>query len=633
MAQYPVRLYINSGFNTVNIPDSPALLESLPESQKLDVDPVFIVSDRQQTQLIVKATKEQVENVDYCKLGNWYYSVTPQTPLNDNAQPLEINSDGFLSAGGIRLDSSGNVTTHFDTLDGVISRSTVAQDDWGEYTEADPLCAPQDPLNITTEWLNATGGKTADGITGDPIFREATVFLTHQAAGPGGVFAITYTDSETGETVTVPGTVPLPYVTGVGPQKTDFKFDGVSKTNGTEVFVVNDETKAEDQTLTAGQTIEAGTNAIRSLGQESGSIIHQWTVPKEFLDGIDIPSGGRMGITGADNVNYGTDQIIDSISGVSNGIIKSTITPNYAIVKNKRVLYGDYNKYGIMTCAGNSGEFNPEEITTESAAPSISFKADPRPDGNPYYRFTTINNNTEFWRNALAGSKWENVPLIYQGASANALTRLNFNNQRKIAELNKSQYEENYNLTQLGNMVQMGTGALEGLAGAAAGDASQMFKGFGTAINAGVGGFTANIQKKQYMERYNAEKANELSGLYQQTEVYAPTVNFPYNADMLRDVHKNGILLYKYQLSDRDIARIDKLLTMYGYKHQEVLTLSCLYRHTKFDYVACSNVSITGLPRWWNEEIADQLKNGVRIWHVLPNSSAYNDNPVREGAS
>lgn len=625
MAQYSVRLYINSGFNTVNIPDSPALLESLPESQKLDVNPVYIVSDRQQTQLIVKATKEQVENVDYCKLGNWYYAVTPQTPLNDNTQPLELNSDGLLSAGGIWLDSTGHVTSHFDIIDGVISRSTVAQDQWGEYTEEDPLCAPQEPLKIVTEWIDPPDtGKVPESISGDPILIESTVDLCSQGMSAKGK---TYTDSETGKNVTVPRTYPIK--TSQEDFTTSFEIDGSTKTNGTEIFIKNDTAKAtgSSNASEAGTVIDKGMANIRSIGIENGSIISQYRLPREFFGGCTVTYPFATGDQDAD-----TAQRISLIKGVS-GELTPSISPNYATVKNKRVLYGGYNKYGLMTCAGNSGEFDPEEITEENTPPAIAYKSDPRAKGKPYYRFATINSNTEFWRNAIAGSDWENVPLVYQGASGSALTRLNFDNQRKIAELNKSQYEENYGIQQIANGLQTGAGLLQAFGGASAGDASQMSQGISSAINGAVGLFTAGIQKKQYMERYNAEKANELSGLYQSTTVYTPTVNFPYNADILRDIHNNGVLLYKYQMSDRDIARIDKLLTMYGYRHQEVLTPSCFYRHTKFDYVACSNVSITGLPRWWNEEISGQLKNGVRIWHVLPNSDAYNDNPVRKGAS
>lgn len=139
-----------------------------------------------------------------------------------------------------------------------------------------------------------------------------------------------------------------------------------------------------------------------------------------------------------------------------------------------------------------------------------------------------------------------------------------------------------------------------------------------------------NVLSQDQAERmYRIEKANELSELYQATDVYAPTVNFPYNADILRDVKGNGVLIYKYRMSDNDVKRIDKLLTMYGYQTNEQLTPSNFGRRKHFDYVACKSISVTGLPKWWCDDIATMLKVGVRVWHELPNTDAYKNNPIR----
>ena len=173
--------------------------------------------------------------------------------------------------------------------------------------------------------------------------------------------------------------------------------------------------------------------------------------------------------------------------------------------------------------------------------------------------------------------------------------------------------------------------AAAGLQGAAAGGAPGAIVGaVGAGITSGIGIAQTMVSYDQYFEKYNQEKANELSGLYQSTNVYAPTVNFPYDADILRDVKGNGVLVYKYHMSANDTKRVDKLLTMYGYKNAEPLTLENFQRRKYFDYVACSTVSVTGdYPRWLLDDIADELKNGIRIWHTKPDSSAYNNNPVR----
>lgn len=647
---YSVTLYKNSGYNVINIPDTPARLAADATLQTLPS--INILQNRRLNQVLVACENADAEQADYIKIGNMYYAITDFKMQSTTTCLFQIVEKPLLSVGGVSK-STGGAEANFDILDGITSRCTVKDDSWGAYTSEDPLTAPQEPLQLQTEWLGETTGRNFENIGGDPIFVETTVNLPLQAAGPEGCFATVYKDEETQETVTVPETVGLPYVEGVGPQKTDFSFAGATKSNGTAVNIKNDLYTSDDTTISAGMTVQAGMNAIRSLGQESGSIINQWTIPTKFIESISVRHPGALShIEVIDNeettVYDGTDQVVTTITG-RESILASNISPDYAAVKNKRVLYGDYNKYGMITCAGNSAEFKPEDLGGESA-PSVSYKVDPRPKGKPYYRFTTINGSTEFWRNALAGSEWENVPLIYQGASGSALTRLNFDNERAIKSLQKQQYDDNYLLRQAQNVAGFADSAVGAVTGGMTGTAlnrqagsltnsqQAQFSGAMSQMDTGVGGMFSSlvnigataVQQQQYGQIYAAQKANELSSLYQSTTVYAPTVNFPYNADTLRDIEGNGVLIYKYHMSTNDTKRVDKLLTMYGYKTAEPLTLENFQRRQKFDYVACSNVTVTGdYPKWLLDDIADELKNGIRIWHTKPDSAAYDNNPVR----
>lgn len=614
MASYNVRLYSNTGFNGVNIPDSPALLN---KCDYIDLDnPVMILQNRGLTEVIVKATWAQVENVDYVKIGDWYYSVPAggAKMVSVDTCRLALISDPITSAHGFTVAANGTVTTNFDILDGITQRCTVKSDAWGEYTSIDPLIVPQRPLNVVTMWGVPNKSES------DYIFLESTINVPAQG---GDNAATTYTDKETGEVVTVPRTIAANDPESGSDCRTFFNIDGETVSDGTAIFQVNDSTKPDGATVTAGQAIERGLQKAQALGIAQGSILNQWRVPGTFISQVNKQYS-------IGNTKGNALQKIQAISGISGGSFSAGISPDYATVKNKRLLYGIYNKYGMITCAGNSAEFSPEDLGGENT-PTVDFKADPRPNGKPYYRFHSINNNTDFWRNCLAGSEWENVPLVYQGAAGSALNRLNFDNDRKIKSLDKSQYEENYAYKQIDT-------ALNGLQNMTSAASSGMLTG---GVVGGILGATASafntswqmvendVARNQYEQSYRAQKANELSGLYQSTDVYAPSVNFPYNADILRDVKNNGVLIYKYELNPADISRIDTLLTMYGYQTAERLTPSNFGRRKHFDYVSCSTVSITGLPKWWCEEIATQLKVGVRVWHELPNTSAYSNNPIR----
>lgn len=611
MASYKVTLFKNTGLNGVNTVDNISVLNNATHFTVPDVE---LMQDRNLGHIDVEATFTQCEDCDYCIVGSECYSI-PEGGINAKTEAvteITLLSDPFLSAGGITVSDSGAVTARFDILDGVTSRCTVKDDSWGAYTTEDPLTAPQEPLRIQTEWLNSESSTT------DHVLTETTIDLIATMGQGSGV---TYTDDDTKETVTVPETIPaLDF--------TSYSIDGTQIQSAyTKVYDRTDGTQVDGAVGTAKDNISSGLQYINALGVAQGSVLNQWKVPSKFA----TETKSNMGVTvGTTAVEY-TDQRVADIAGVS-GNLSSGISPDYATVKNKRVLYGDYNKYGMITCAGNSAEFKPEDLENGTeTAPSISYKADPRPKGKPYYRFTVINGDTEFWRNALPGSEWENVPLVYQGASGSALTRLNFDNERAMKSLQADQYKENFQFTMFNDSMQgiektlgaaIAGGAVGGVPGAIAG-------GVSTGIMQGVNIAQDMTGYDQYFERYNQQKANELSGLYQATTVYAPTVNFPYNADILRDVKGNGVLIYKYRMSANDAKRVDKLLTMYGYRTAEPLTLANFGRRKHFDYVACSTISITGLPKWRCDAIAQQLKVGVRIWHELPNTDAYDDNPVR----
>ena len=102
------------------------------------------------------------------------------------------------------------------------------------------------------------------------------------------------------------------------------------------------------------------------------------------------------------------------------------------------------------------------------------------------------------------------------------------------------------------------------------------------------------------------------------------------NAEFMRDFYGNGVLVYRYIYSQNDINRIDKLLTMYGYKYSKPLELTDFTNRKNFNFVLSRNVTLSGYSKWINNALAEQIANGVRIWHVLPDNSYYTNNPVKE---
>lgn len=606
--------------------------------------------------------------------------VTNVQMMSTESARLSLLPDFITSSGGLKDPS-------FTILDGITDRATVAKSDdtWGAYTEEDPLLTPNNALQLVTEWetvpANDAFGERL-GIAGDPVFIESTIDFADQLLNSEGK---EYKD-ESGGTCTVPKTY-------TNRNRTEYSIQGSDEewSNGTALYNRDDTTAlTPDGEGTSDfkrcysnvEVIKEGMAQVRALGVEGG-IINQWTVPKSMIGAIEVSDSKKYPddytATGSSTSVSATDTVYTKVTGATGTITPgSTLASGYASPKNLRVMYGKNNSYGIMTTAGNSMEAKPEELMSTEGTPTIDFGADPRPSGKPYYRFHSINGDTDFWRNCIAGSQWANVPFVYQGASGTVLNRLNYENQRYIenvanqyagAKRQQQAVETNQALEaqrqlqnagiggMFGNAISSGFGASNAIGsspsvGSILGmgssnvtvDARYVGGLIGSAINSFANGMSAGIgqaynqqqmqnaqvdytlDSNQLQAMYEAQRENELSQLYVNNLVYTPTVQFPYNADILRDVKENGVLIYKYRLSDADVSRLDRILTMYGYKETETLTTGNFNRRSKFDYVSCATISVGGLPKWYNDGIAAQLKAGIRIWHILPTPSAYNDN-------
>lgn len=601
MASYNVVLYLNTGFSAINVPDSPATLAGA--GTIVNAPAIHVLQNIFLSQVDIATSWSVAESVDYLSIGDFYYSVTGVQMLSESTVRFYIVPDFITSAGGF---------DRLSILDGITSRATVDSDDFGAYTDEDPLTAPQKPLVLYGQWMaEAQGGTT---------YIQTTLDLKKQNDNREGE---TYTDAETGEDVTTPKLYSITTT-----QQTSVSISGAGTDDGA--------TGLTDGTAYYIESLDALGGRAQARGLTEGAIIAQWKVPDSYATyTADDADGSR----------------ITALIGV-----RATAPIAYpyeydTTVQNKRVLYGQYNRYGIITAAGNSMECTPEDLRygTTDTQPTLERRVDPRPDGKPYYRFLSVNGNSDFWRNCISGDNWATVPLVYTQAAGSTLTRLNFNNRRRVESALASQYTEQNKVDRFNSFVENMTGGLiharttantyTARAQKAGISASNSAIGIGAAavgnlISGGINYSIANEQSLRELENYRTNyaiaKANELSELYQATDVYEPQVVFPYNSSIIRDVKGNGVFAYRYEYAPEDIARIDKLLTMYGYKETEPLTTANFSRRTYFDYVECSTVTVTGLPKWHCEGISAQLTNGVRIWHTKPDASHYSSNPIKE---
>ena len=138
MANFGCRVWSNTGFNSINIPDSPALLNAIPYA---DFPTLDLNQERFLGSVRIKANWDSVKNADYCRVGNFYYTIENINMTSPDVAVLTLTPDYITSVGGV----SG-----LNILDGTTQRVHVSDDTYGAYGESDPLTAPSRPLELET---------------------------------------------------------------------------------------------------------------------------------------------------------------------------------------------------------------------------------------------------------------------------------------------------------------------------------------------------------------------------------------------------------------------------------------------------------------------------------------------------
>lgn len=599
-----VRLYYETGFNAVNIPDSPALLETMTHA---DFPALDILQGEHLSYVNVKATRAQVKNADYMRLTDgtdtFYYIVEDFTMTSTDVAMLSIAMDYFTTHGGV---------TGIKFLDGIVERHhvAVADDKYGAYTEDDPMLIPSKELEF--DEVSLFTDMVTEGTTKSHIILETTLDMKEISTNAN---ALDYTTAG-GDSVTVP------------------LVNATKKVSAVNVYVdANDPSALTKEFITPktvycdadNENVIAAIGRARSLGVEDG-ILNSYIIPDAAVVTYD---------NGKD-----ADGNIASLTG-AHKFENTDMNFEYATVNNKRVLYGSLNSFMLVSPAnGNSVTFKPEDIAYNSfgdmtTAPRVCMNTDPRPDGRPYFRFEYYKgNNYDFFLNALRGMEWANAPLVYQRRSGSWQAKLQH-------DATTGMLEREQNLAQTANKIQAAIGFMgagKQVTNFAGMERQQAFEpAMGTNYNLGSMGFdigmdfvnagmNASLAKRQtemhFKDAFLQEAIGYVSGM-----VVAPDLRFAMS-ETLRDFRGNGCIVYRYRPQTSDIEKLDKVLTMYGYKdtnvlpgHEEYMT-----NRSKFNYLKAYGVSVAGnKPKWLRDGVAMQLSVGTRIWHVKPDASAYTD--------
>lgn len=591
-----VRLYQNTGFDIINAPATPSLLDSFTY---VDIPAINALQITRLSSVCIKATEDQVTNADYCRISdgthNAYYAVVDYHMEKPDTCTLSIVMDNMLTAGGI-------TGANWDVLDGITERHHVAtaNDTLFAYTEDDPLLVPSKPLEVHFE--KAIDGKATSAVTGLTVI-EATVPLDKLGDTTATPEAVAY-ETTNGEQCVVPDIPQLSTYSTATMQITP---------NGSDENTINPAIAYYDGTETK---IQKGLARARSLGIETGTVISQVIIPTIYCTSTRDATTKQFTKLGGTTVQ-------------GNLIADAKFNYQYGTVHNKRVYAGICNKYGIISIgSGNSAEFNPEDIYhSGDTHPLVYAISDPRPSGKPYFRYQYYKGDTSnFWLNCIAGLNWQNVPLVYTNKSGSEIDTIRFQTDQSIKDENAI---VNGVQTFLGNPTgKTPRSFIPGVLSGIHQNGLALGMDFAQTIYGQEGTYTAadlaGISPVYDVARMRANASNqELQEFNISQNIVAPQLMFP-RSEGLRDFAGNGCFVYKYYLATSDLAKFDKILTMFGYRITEPLTKDMFNVRSKFNYIKAKGVSIGGsLPKWLREGMAQELAIGKRFWKVAPDKTIY----------
>lgn len=133
------RLYYDTGFNSINVPDSEATLVkasgNIRTFSTMDILQRYFLS-----KITIRAFEDDIINADYLKIYDEnneskyaFYSIYGYTMTSGDVNGLVVVMDPLLSCGGIE---------NIEFLDGMTRRHHVSNDVFGAYQEDDPLLIP-----------------------------------------------------------------------------------------------------------------------------------------------------------------------------------------------------------------------------------------------------------------------------------------------------------------------------------------------------------------------------------------------------------------------------------------------------------------------------------------------------------
>lgn len=587
-----VELWYNTGFDGVNIPEGPALLAKMPKPRK--VTGVFVYQSTDLSTISLDLTYDEAVDCDYMrinlKLGNGlpkyvYYFITGLEMVTEQCARFSLQCDFWTTSNALQYGerisgwtTRAHVAKKNDTLfNNILSENFQPQQDLvldGQKS----FMSGEDENNESWSYV----GANVDLMNIEKIADE------YRAANTS---------------VSVPKLTPFNYETVV---TMDLPVQGYkdSKIPNTAMYLLTPVDDSEDEAIRINQLFD-GIASVRSLGVES-AISYSYNIPKQWVETIILSNATE------------SEKVIERIDGVNEEIPTEIPYVYNNSVRNKKVmaLFNDYNL--ISVCSGDKITTSAHLIKEGSNSPTLQMYSDVSPDGKPFAQFKYLNSFRQLpFANCVSGMPWLKSPIIQSGTSGSLLQQTSFNRNMSL-ETRRSIANTGFNIgnTVLGGLASLvpnpatfnPIGVLQGIAGVGQAALNEHFAGVG--------------------------RENKQTDFTAEQNIVAPSVSFPQSVTT-QNYTGNGFFVYRTRLSDVDTARADDYFDHYGYTQSKPFDLNDLKNRPKFNYIECKDVSFRMKPEDIDNHLvsmrilrgaAQQLMQGVRIWHVRPDESAYKTN-------
>lgn len=386
---YSVTIYKNTGFDLVNRPSDPSVL-NLMDSVTYESD-IYDWQNFDKPSITIRTTWALVADADYLKLHatdtesyDTYFIVTNIQMLNPKTALISLALDALSSCGGIN---------NMGIISGWAKRAHVSDDTIFSNTSEEPF-VPQQEMIIDGMYEYQRTSTAEDILVGATIQINESTKAADTYSAPADSYAV--------------------YVPRVESVKGGSTCNMILPAIGTktkqlpnlQLFNFNNE------------MVQEGIQSTRSLGL-SDAITACYTLGNRMHSQIEYLANGE----------------IASITGVREDVTITGIPYQFSAgtIRNNKV-YALYNLLrATSTCSGDAADYKMADLYMESQAnPIFTFFTDPSPKGCPYMqpKYFQRAENRAFLQ-CMKGMPWQNTPYSFDTRNGDLLETATFERKRR----------------------------------------------------------------------------------------------------------------------------------------------------------------------------------------------------------